>query len=104
MNGRYIYEIQCMTLRVNPLRPMEFSVYTLKSGWFIIYIEGSQVTISKKYCTSSFVLANSADPDEMPIKCGISSGSSLFAKVPIFGFLVFKGLNLCPLIGLDTHL
>ena len=34
-----------------------------------------------------FELANSADPDEMP-----QSWSSLFAKVPVKGFLVFKGL------------
>ena len=26
-------------------RPMEFSIHTIKSGWFIVYIEGSQVII-----------------------------------------------------------
>ena len=44
-----------------------------------------------------FVLANSADPDEMPHKnaalCGISSGSSLFTKVPVYGFPVYQGLR-----------
>ena len=30
------------------------------------------------------------DPDEMP-QCGISSWSSLFVKVPIEGFPVYKG-------------
>ena len=30
-----------------------------------------------------FILANSADPDEMP-SWDISPGSSLFAKVPVF--------------------
>ena len=37
------------------LRPMEFSIKlsTIKSGWFILYAEGSQViTISTKYFTS----------------------------------------------------
>ena len=42
----------------------------MKSGWSIIYIQGSQVIISpKQYFLSlkiDFVLANSADPDEMP--------------------------------------
>ena len=36
---------------------------------FTVYIEGSQVIFSKKYCIcffdDHFVLANSADPDEM---------------------------------------
>ena len=31
---------------------------------------------------------------EFPIKCGtVSLGSSLFAKLPVLGFLVFKGLK-----------
>ena len=38
-----------------------------------------------------FVLANSANPDEM--SCGISFGSILFAKVPIQGLPFFKGLE-----------
>ena len=50
---------------------MEFSIKfdTVKSEWSIIYIEGSQVIIFKKYCIFSmkidFSLANSADPEEM---------------------------------------
>ena len=47
-------------------------------------MKGSQLIISKKI---NFVLANSADPDEMP-----HNGSSLFAQVHVYGFLVFKGL------------
>ena len=39
--------------------------YTVKSGWPIVYIEGSQIIISKKYCISNSV-ENSADPNEMP--------------------------------------
>ena len=38
-----------------------------------------------------FVLANSADQDENAALCGISSESSLYAKVPILGFPVYKG-------------
>ena len=35
-------------------RPIEFSIkfHTFKSGWSIVYIERSQVIISKKYCIS----------------------------------------------------
>ena len=44
-----------------------------------------------------FVLAHSAEPEEMQYYiCCISSGSSLFAEVhvPIYGFPVFKGSTL----------
>ena len=50
---------------------MEFPIKfdTVYSGWLIIYIEGPQVIIFKKYCIFSmktdFALANSAHPDEM---------------------------------------
>ena len=50
---------------------MEFSIkfYTVKSGWSIVNIEGLKVRISKNIIFLSvkidFVLANSADPDEM---------------------------------------
>ena len=44
---------------------------TVQSGWFIAYIEESQVVISPKTIVFlslkiNLVLANSADPDEMP--------------------------------------
>ena len=39
------------------------------------------------------ILTNSAEPDEMPhVFCGISYGSSLLAKVPIYYFPCFKQL------------
>ena len=49
---------------------MEFSIelHTIKSGWSIIYIEGSQVILEKNVFLSlkiRFVLGNSADPDKM---------------------------------------
>ena len=53
------------------LRPMEFSVKfdTVKSGWSITYIEGSQVMCSKHIAflslKTNFVQANSADPDDI---------------------------------------
>ena len=52
---------------------MGFSIKfdTDKSGWSIVYIEGLQVTFFLKLYFLSlkieFVLANSADPDEMPL-------------------------------------
>ena len=44
---------------------MEFPIKfdTAKSGWSIVYIEGSQVEIKKEIYIS---FSNSADPDEMP--------------------------------------
>ena len=43
---------------------------TRKSGWSIVYIKGSQVTFQNNNVflslKISFVLANNADPDEMP--------------------------------------
>ena len=52
------------------LRPMEFHINfdIVKSGWFIVYIEGAQVIIYRIFlCLKiDFVLANSADSDVMP--------------------------------------
>ena len=56
----------------NLLRPMNtIKLQTNKSGWSIIYNEGSQVIISPKNIVFlslkiGFIIANSADPDEMP--------------------------------------
>ena len=54
------------------LRPMGYSIKfdTVQSGWSIVYIEGFQVIISKKNIIFlslkiDFVLANSANPDEI---------------------------------------
>ena len=50
---------------------MECSIKSnkVKSGWSIVYIEGSKVIISIKcisFSEDQFILANSADHDEMP--------------------------------------
>ena len=45
--------------------PIKFD--SVKSGWSIVYIEGSQVIISQKYYISfslRFCLSNSADPNQ----------------------------------------
>ena len=69
---------------------MEFPIklHAIKSGWSIVCIEGSQFIISKEILyffplKIHFVIANSADPDKNAALCDISSGSSLFAKVPV---------------------
>ena len=63
---QYLLHMYPLTL----LRPMEFSLKfdTIKSGWSFVFIRGSKVIISKKNIALKidFVLARSADPDEMP--------------------------------------
>ena len=38
---------------------------TIKLGWFIVYIEGSQVMPFRKKMNCFFCFTNSVDPDEM---------------------------------------
>ena len=40
------------------------------------------------------ILANSADPDEMQYYAAFHLGLHSFAKVPVYGFPVYKGLTL----------
>ena len=87
---------------------MEFPIKfdTVKLGWSIVYIEGSLVIISKKNIFLSlkiefvlansagfFVLANSADPVEMPHDAAFHLGLHFLPKYPLRGFPVFKGLE-----------
>ena len=65
----------------------------VKSGWSIVYIEGSQVIISKKN-----IIFLSLKIDFVLALCRISSGSSLFAKVPVLEFLVLQGLSTSKLL------
>ena len=59
---------------------MEFSIKLnlIKSGWSIVYIEGSQIIIPPKIMffilKMAIVLANSADPDEMPPHAAVHLG------------------------------
>ena len=64
--------------------PMEFPIKfdTFKSGWSIVYIEGSQVIIVFLSLKIDFVLANSADPDEMPQFVAFHLGLHCFPKDP----------------------
>ena len=71
---------------------MEFPIKfdTVKSGWSIVFIEGSQVIILKKCYISfskiDFVLANSADPDEMLHYAAFHLGLHCLPKYPYRGF------------------
>ena len=76
--------------------PIEFPVKldTVKSGWPIVYIEGSQAIISKNVIFLSlkidFILGNSADPDEMPRNAAFHLG---FHGLPKYMYLmVHRGL------------
>ena len=44
------------------------------------------------FSENRFALPNSVDPENAAL-CGYSSGSPQFAKVPILGFLVYKGFK-----------
>ena len=59
----------------------------VRSGWFIAYIEGSQVIISKRYYISmkiGGVLANIADPGEMMYYAAFHLGLHCLTKYPLW--------------------
>ena len=67
---------------------MEFSIKlsTVESGWFIVYIVGLHVVLSKNIFLSlklNLFQSNSTDPDENAALSSISSGSTQFAIVPV---------------------
>ena len=77
---------------------MEFSIklHTIETGWLIIYIEGSQVIISKKKFVFLslkiiFVFANSADSDKMLHYAAFHQGHQCLPKYPLSGFRSTKG-------------
>ena len=69
---------------------------TVKSGWSNIYIEESEVIIYKRYSISfsddQFFLANSSDPDEMPLNAAFHLGLHCLLKYAFSGFWSLKGL------------
>ena len=76
---------------------MEFPIKfdTVKSGWSIIYIEGSQVIILKNFVflflKTHFVLANSAGPNEMLHDAAFHQGLHCLPKYMFMGFWSSKG-------------
>ena len=88
--------LETETLRYLTLfRPIEFSIklQIIKPGWSITYIEGSQVIISKNIVFLTLKIDFIVTTVQTLVKCGISSGPSLFAKVPAKGFPIYKGLK-----------
>ena len=64
---------------------------TDKAGWSIVKIKGLPVIIFKKYCISyseiDFVLASSAQPDEILPCAAFHMGLHCLPKLPFRGFL-----------------
>ena len=74
------------------------NVDTFKSGWSVLYIEGSHVIIIIQSqniiflsLKISFVLENSDDLDEMPLAWHFIWVFTVFPKYLIFGFWFSKG-------------
>ena len=65
--------------------------YTMKSGWPIVYIEGSQITRNIVSMKIDSVPANSADPDDMPHYAAYHLCLRCFPKYPFRGFWYPKG-------------
>ena len=80
------------------LRPMEYSIklYAIKSGWSIVYIEGSQVIILKNAFLSlkiDFILANREYPDEMLHYAAFQLGLHCCQSTPL-EFSCLKWVNI----------
>ena len=74
---------------------MEFPIkfYTVKSGWSIVYIilRGHRKEIVFVSPETDFVLADSADPDEMSHYVAFHLGLQRLPKYPFLGFRSSKG-------------
>ena len=79
--------------------PMEYSIklHTIQSGWSIVSLEGSTVIFCKHtlivYLSQKiyFLLANSADPNEMPHDAAFHLGLHCFCQSIYLG--VSYGIN-----------
>ena len=75
---------------------MDFPIHidTISMEESILYFKGLSVKISMKWCTS---IPEDYFYHEQTVqtltKCRSSSGSSLFAQVPVYRYLEWKGLN-----------
>ena len=78
---------------------MDYPIHidTISMELSILYFKGSHVKISIKCCMSvpedCFYLGKQCRPGSNATFCSISSGSSLFAKVTIYGYPERKGLR-----------
>ena len=78
---------KCSRYRLTLLGLMEYSVKldTVKSGWSIIYIEGSQVIISERKKMYFFLYSLRID-DEMSHNAAFHLGPHCLPKYPFLGF------------------
>ena len=83
----------CIDYKIILFRPMEFSITfdIVMSGWFITYIEGSHIIISKRYCISFSEDRYSADPDAMRHYVAFHLGHQFLQKYPFRGYVSTKG-------------
>ena len=77
---------------------MEFSKHfdTVKSGWSMYLLRGQRLYFPKSvvslfFLKIDFVLANSADPDEMPHYAAFHLGLHCLPRYPITDFSSTKG-------------
>ena len=77
---------------------MNSSIYfdTMSLGVFTIHIKGGTFRIYKLRCTCMsrpkiLFFSKQCSPGWNAVICGISTGSSLFTKVPVYGCPVYKG-------------
>ena len=75
---------------------MDFPIHidTISMGLPTLYFKGLHVVISKLRCISMkffYILANSADPDEMQHYAAFHQGLHCLTKYPIRGFQYTKG-------------
>ena len=93
--------INMVSVLLTLFRPMgcPIKLHTIKLGWSIPYIEGSQVIILKKIIVFlslkiDFVLANSVDPDEMLHYAAFHLGLHCLPNYPFRVYWSSKGENL----------
>ena len=84
---------------------MEFPIklHSTKKGWYIVYIEGSQVIISKYHISLKIdlVLKNSADPDEMAPYAAFHLGLHSIREFPVFKGLITRASKMVTCITLS---
>ena len=77
---------ECLTI----FEPMEISIklYTIRLEWSSLYIEGSWVIIKNAFLSLKvdLSLANSADPDEMPLYAAFHLGRHCLPTYPFRSF------------------
>ena len=88
-----MFNINASLITLSAPKDSSFWFYTIHLGWFIVYIEGSQVIIFKIYFLSlkiDYVSANSADPNETPQYVAFRPGLHCLSMYPFRDVLSLK--------------